>query len=242
MPKAVIGAKLKKEESCFRRNGELLCIKWCDKHQVIVLTTIDDAVEVAWKYDHHGNVQLKPKAFVEYTSNMRGCDLLGQLMTSYCMLCRSVKWWRKLFFHMLSLLLNNACMLHKKFSVKPLTHDVFLEHIVQYLLNESLGNATTKVMRKRPAEMSTSCQFEGHHYPVHIPKCSGSKIGSKKCSACNFAKKELFAHDFTISLKHKLTSYQCDVCKVPLCIEPCLKTYHKLANYKRSLLDYRSNF
>ena len=218
---------------------KLLCIKWCDKCQVIVLTTIDDAVEAAWKHDRHGNVQLKPKAFVEYTSNMQGCDLSDHLMTSYCMLRRSVKWWRKWFFHMLSLLLNNAHVLHKKFGVKPLAHDVFLEHIVQYLLNESLGNATTTVMRKRPAEMSTSCQFEGHHYPVHIPKCLGSKIGSKKCSVCNFGKKELFAHDFTLSLKCKLTSYQCDVCKVPLCIEPCFKTYHKLANYKRSLLDYR---
>ena len=229
MPKAVVRAKLKKEESCFCRNGELLCIKWWDKCQVIVLTTINDAVEVVWKHDHHGNTQLKPKAFVEYTSNMWVCDLSDQLMTSYCMLHRSVKWWRKLFFRMLSLLLNNAYVLHKKFGVKPLAHNVFLEHSVQYLLNESLGNATTKVMRKRPAEMSTSCQFEGHHYPVHITKCSGSKIGSKKCSACNFGKKELFAHDFTISLKCKLTSYQCDVCKVPLCIELCFKTYHKLA-------------
>ena len=169
---------------------------------------------------------------------MRGCDLLDQLMTSYCMLHRSVKCWRNLFFHMFSLLLNNAHVLHKKFGVKPVTHDVLLEHIVQYLINESMGNATTKVIRKRPVEMSTSCQFEGHHYPVYIPKCSGFKIGSKKCSACNFGKKELKATGHTCSLKCKLISYQCDVCKVPLCIEPCFKTYHKLANYKRSVLDY----
>ena len=57
MPKTVIGAKLKKGESCFHTNGELLCLKWCDKHQVTVLTTIDDAVEVAWKHVHHGNVR-----------------------------------------------------------------------------------------------------------------------------------------------------------------------------------------
>ena len=73
--------------------------------------------------------------------------------------------------------------------MKPLTHDVFLEHIVQYLPNESLGNATTKVMRKRPAEMSNSCQFEGHHYPVHIPKCSGSKIGSKNVQHATLVRK-----------------------------------------------------
>ena len=128
-------------------------------------------------------------------------------------------------------------MLHKKFGMKPVTHDVFLEHIVKYLINKSMGNATTKVIRKRPAELLTSHQFEGHHYPVHIPKCSGSKIGSKKCSACNFGKKELKATSHTSSLKCKLTSYQCDVCKGPLCIGPCFKTYHKLANYKRSLLE-----
>ena len=51
MPKDVVGEKLKKGESCFHRNGELLCLKRCDKHQVIVLTTIDDATEVAWKHD-----------------------------------------------------------------------------------------------------------------------------------------------------------------------------------------------
>ena len=130
-------------------------------------------------------------------------------------------------------------MLHKKFGVKAVAHDVFLEHIVQYLLNESMGNAITKVIRKRSAKISTCCQFEGHHYPVHIPKCSGSKIGSKKCSACNFGKKELKVTGYTSSLKNKLTSYQCDVCKVPLSAELCFKTYHKLTNYKRSLLDYR---
>ena len=102
MPKAVDGAKLKKGESCFCRNGELLCLKWCDKHQVIVFTTIDHAVEIAWKHDRQGNTKFKPKAFVEYTNNMRGCDLSDQIMTAYCMLHRSVKWWRKLFFHMFS--------------------------------------------------------------------------------------------------------------------------------------------
>ena len=71
---------------------------------------------------------------------------------------------------------NNAYVLHKKFGVKPLAHDVFLEHIVQYLLNESLHNATTKVTRKRPAEMSTSCWFEGHHHPVHIPKLEAKNV------------------------------------------------------------------
>ena len=132
------------------------------------------------------NIHLPQIPLINYVSDVEheedfGCDLSDQLMTSYCMLCQPVKWWRKLFFHMFSLVLNNTSVLHKKFGVKAVAHDVFLEHIVQYLLNESMGNATTKVIRKRHAKVSTACQFEGHHYPVHIPRCSGSKIGSKKC-------------------------------------------------------------
>ena len=42
-----------------------------------------------------------------------------------------------------------------------------------------------------------------------------------------------------IALKRKLTSYQCDVCEIPLCIETCFKTYHKVTDYRRSLLDFR---
>ena len=206
MPKAVVQANLKKGESCFCRNGELLCIKWCDKHQVTVLTTIDDAIEICWKHDRQGNAAFKPKALVEYTSNMQGCDLSDQLMTSYCMLHQSVKWWRKLFFHMFSLLLNNAYVLHKKFGIKSKTHDAFLENIVQYLVNELIGSATTRVIHKR-ADKAVGCQFEGHHYPVHIPKHPGSKIGSKKCTACNFGKKELSEAGHPVSLKCKLTSY-----------------------------------
>ena len=70
MPKTVVQANLKKGEFCFHRNGKLLCIKWCDKRQVTVLTTIDDAVEICWKRDRQGNAAFKPKALVEYTSNM----------------------------------------------------------------------------------------------------------------------------------------------------------------------------
>ena len=111
-------------------------------------------------------------------------------------------------------------MLHKKFGIKTKTHDAFLENIVQYLVNESIGSATTRVIRKR-ADKAAGCQFEGHHYLVHIPKHPGSKIGSKKCTACNFGKKELSEAGHPVSLKCKLTSYQCNVCEVLITKEVC---------------------
>ena len=84
--------------------------------------------------DIENYIHLPQIPLINYVSEVEheedfGCALLDQLMTSYCMLCQPVKWWRKLFFHMFSLLLNNAYGLHKKFGVKAIAHVVFLEHI-----------------------------------------------------------------------------------------------------------------
>ena len=93
LSKVVTLAKLKPGQSCFRRNSTLLCIKWCDKRSVLILSTIHDAVEInTGKKDRHGNPIIKPESVHEYTINMRGCDLSDQLMTSYSMLRHSVKW------------------------------------------------------------------------------------------------------------------------------------------------------
>ena len=115
LPKAITKCKLKPGEVCFRQNDALLCIKWCDKRSVLILSTIHEAVDInTGKIDRHGFPILKPEPVHDYTMKMRGCDISDQLMTSYSMLRRSVKWWRKLFFHLFALCINNAYILYKK--------------------------------------------------------------------------------------------------------------------------------
>ena len=148
LPKAETLAKLKPGQSCFRGNGTLLCIKWCDKRSVLILSTIYDAVEInTGKKDRHGNSIIKPESVHEYTINMRGCDLSDQLMTSYSMLRHSVKWWRKLFFHLFALCINNAYIVYKKFNNNPVPHDTFMEQLVKSLIQSSLQSRTVSVTR-----------------------------------------------------------------------------------------------
>ena len=94
LPRAVVDAKLKPGETCFRRADELLAIKWCDKRAVLILSTIHEAVEIpTGKKDRFDQPIIKPEAVHEYTKNMRGCYLADQLINSYCMLRRMCKWW-----------------------------------------------------------------------------------------------------------------------------------------------------
>ena len=234
LSKAVALAKLKPGQSCFRRAGPLLCIKWCDKRSVLILSTIHEAVEInTGKKDRHDNPILKPESVHEYTMNMRGCDLSDQLMTSYSMLRRSVKWWRKLFFHMFALCINNAYILYKKFNAHSRPHDTFMEDLAKYLIDSSLQSCTVKVSRPRAPQLpNPTIRLHERHFPSPIGKTS-TKSGSKKCSVCNFGKKAIIAKGYKgVTLPCKLTSYSCNSCNLPMCIYPCFELYHTKDKYQ----------
>ena len=163
---------------------------------------------------------------------MRGCDISDQLMTSYSMLRCSVKWWRKLFFHLFALCINNAYILYKKKTRKPVPHDTFIEYLATNLINSSLESRTLTVTRPRSPPTDTTNRLQGRHFPSYIGKVS-TKSGSKMCGACNFGKKQMTAKGYTgVNLPHQLTSYMCKICNVPLCIYPCFELYHTKDEYQ----------
>ena len=64
LPKAVTAAKLKRKGDCiFRRDGPLLCLKWQEKKDVLMLSTIHEAIFVeTGNVDRAGNKIEKPEA------------------------------------------------------------------------------------------------------------------------------------------------------------------------------------
>ena len=192
LPRAVVDAKLKPGEICYRRADELLAIKWCDKRAVLILSTIHEAVEIpTGKKDRFDQPIIKPEAVHEYTKNMRGCDLADQLINSYCMLRRTCKWWRKIFFHFFAACINNAYIIYKKYVRNPVSHDRFMEILAEKLIESSKDSCTLKVSRTRsPVVLDDSIHLQGRHFPSHIGKES-TRSGSKLCKVCNFGKKSI---------------------------------------------------
>ena len=234
LPRAVVDAKLKPGETCFRRADELLAIKWCDKRAVLILSTIHEAVEIlTGKKDRFDQPIIKPKAVHEYTKNMRGCNLTDQLINSYCMLRRMCKWWQKIFFHFFAACINNAYIIYKKYVRNPMSHNRFMEILAEKLIESLKDSCTIKVSRPRsPVVLDDSIRLEGRHFPCHIGKES-TKSGIKLCKVCNFGKKTIKEKGFDgITISQKLTSYMCKKYKVPLCIEPCFELYHTKDKYR----------
>ena len=124
---AVEEAKLYPGECVFRCNCEVLCLKYRDKRPVMFLSTIHQAVDTISSCRNHSGTVVRPQLINDYVKNIRGCDVSDQLLTAYSLHRRSVRWSRKLFFHFLALVINNAYVLFKKFARIRMSHYKFIE-------------------------------------------------------------------------------------------------------------------
>ena len=122
---------------------------------------------------------------------MGGCDTSDQLISYYSFLWKSVKWWKKLFIHLLNMLLLNPHILNSKYGCKKLDHQGYMEYMANYLITEGSVNCSLK----RPPVWCHSAQNDTQgivpmpmdlHLPQLIPRTDGSKRKSKQaCFACN---------------------------------------------------------
>lgn len=240
MPKTLGKCKLKPLESAFMRNGPLLCLKWigekkkCKKKPVTILTTIHAANELLTKKkDKHGNRVPKPVCIYEYTKYMSGVDISDQYMAYHVALRKSMKWSRKLFFHLFNMVILNSYLLNQKFGKKMAKQD-YIEYIATYLVETSIpGIILPGRMTYAPDSIARLVE---RHFPQKIATCKNGQL----CRACNFSPVQLskLGVDGTI-VKRKTTSYLCPECNVPLCVSPCFEIYHTFQDYKKVTLRNR---
>ena len=119
MPTEVTTAKLKKGEmtSSEVQKG-ILPLKWQDKWPVVMLSTIHDDSWVTkrrWTRLVAGGIEEieKPTMVEKYNTYMGGVDKGDQLMSYYGFSHRTVKWWRRAFFHLFENAIVNAYILYR---------------------------------------------------------------------------------------------------------------------------------
>jgi hypothetical protein len=117
VPKALKGTKLRKGEAVFRRRGNLLALKWHDKRDVSMLSTIHEAKRVVPEIDDNIDemAEMKPTCIADYCKFMGGVDVADHMLQYYSVFRKTNKYWRKLFFHLLNMIITNAWLLYKKY-------------------------------------------------------------------------------------------------------------------------------
>ncbi|XP_062393121.1 piggyBac transposable element-derived protein 4-like [Sardina pilchardus] len=209
------------------RDGPLLYVKWMDSQEVSVCSTIH-AAHGGDTVQRRGKNRLGawssqavpcPKPVVEYSKVMGGVDASDQLIQYYTAQHKTVKWYKKLFFHLLDIAASNAFILHKELMQemhrKSMTHKEFLEELCAELCGVSLASSQPeKAPPKRTAPVSC------------MPVCgidlytNGSRVsdGRRCCVHCKMQGRQT------------KTQWKCDLCDVYLCVQQgrnCFVDWHR---------------
>ncbi|CAG2197406.1 unnamed protein product [Mytilus edulis] len=233
VPKAFTEVKkLKQGQGIFRRMGNLLAIKFHDKRDVHMLSTMHEAkLIVTDRVNKDNEPVLKPNLVVDYCKFMGGVDMNDQICQYYDVLRKSVKWWKTLFFHLFNVLLVNVYVLFKKYGkpAKRRTHQMFRQSLIRALIDEAVDAPLPDNTKGRKCEPIG--RLTGKHFPQYIPAKEGAKRKRplRDCKACNFAPKDRQGN------RRTQTSFYCPKCVVALCVPDCFHEYHTKKDYKRKL-------
>jgi hypothetical protein len=160
---------------------------------------------------------------MSYKKHKIGVDKSDQLLSYYSFQRKSVKWWKKLFFHLFDLALVTAHILHQIRTKQKFRPYKFLEMVTEGLVSD-VGVEITKQSRK-----SYAGRLVGRdHFAFRIP-ATGSKQWGKTQRTCKVCA-DKGKHHAGKAIK-KFTTVYCRKCNVGLCLGECFEIYHTTVNY-----------
>lgn len=212
-----IEGKLKLGEREARCTDKLLAIHWKDRRDVYMLTSMNTNEMVdTKKIDRKtGKKYLKPKCVVSYNKNMGAIDKTDMLLSSTECVRRTLKWYKKLFFHIIDMSMLNAYSAYKTVTGKHISLADFQLTLINEILQKYKSSVKTTPSKGKKI-ISTDSRLSERHFPDLIPQTS-SKKQRRKCFVCSHK---------TEGKKRTDTLYQCNECNVGLCVVPCFKIYH----------------
>ena len=159
---------------------------------------------------------------------------------------RTVKWWKKAFFHIFSVALLNGYICYKEYcssnGIKPMFQRVFRKEFVKQLIEsvENVPSTSTTPGRKPQGEVLLRLQGSNGHFFNRIPATGKKSTVSRACVVCSPAEKSL-NRGAPKKRYGKETGFWCKKCQVALCQVPCHELFHTckdyIAAYKRWKAD-----
>lgn len=204
-PREVVDAKLKKGEVISRQKGDVTVLKWRDKRNVLTIST-SNGPEMEIVTNKRGTEVRKPSMVVAYNKGMSGIDRSDQMISYYSTPRKSLRWYIKIFFHLMDVALWNSTYITHKLNLnqKKITYLEFRDLVIK--------NYVGDLEVRRPLRPSTSSSSA--HLPVKLAK-------RVRCHVCRTALK-----------KRTDTFFTCSTCKdakskpLGLCMPLCFNKYH----------------
>ncbi|WAR15686.1 PGBD4-like protein [Mya arenaria] len=174
-----------KGDTYIMSTGPLSGMKYNDSNIVYILTTSYTCENVTHKQ------KIRPKCVVMYDKFMGGVDRSDQMVANFRLDLKVLKWWKKVFFHILGLTVLNSYIKYKGNVRNPMTHKQFRERLVEELVE--LGNICNTIpapLPGRPKSQPLDRLTARNHFPR---KLAGINPSARRCIVCNPAVREILA-------------------------------------------------
>lgn len=225
LPKALKSA-VPKGKVLMRQKGTLLAMKWKDKRDLHMLSTMHDASSTVKQVRSKTGMKdvRKPSCVITYNDFMLGVDRADQLMSYYPFDRKSLKWWKKVFFYLLSVAVCQAMIIYKiSYGIEISQYDFRLtlfRELFAATHDPTVPRILPSVSRnKRKASIDTLQRLEEVPELVFVPPTEKRMNAMRKCFVCS-------SHN-----TRKETRYMCATCNKAFCVVPCFSNYHTKINY-----------
>ena len=126
----------------YRRKGQVLCLHWKDKRDVYMITT--KHLPVMREAVTRTERKQKPVCNIDYSKLMNGVDQSDQMIAYMPMHRKTIKWWKKFAFHLITKAVVQAhCLFNVGQGKKKMTLEAFM-----ISLAHGLGDKSTTVVNQ----------------------------------------------------------------------------------------------
>lgn len=213
-PKEVAQQKLSKGELTFMASKNILAVKWQDRKPVTMLSTYHECPDYVEVTSQRGKKSLKPNVVNEYNQSMCGVDKEDEKLSSFPIMRRYCKGYKKIFFYLMDVTIYNASVLHQIKTGKKQTMSEFRVNIAEQILLNVQMPVVGAVGRASSGDTPTRLQAKHWgHFIGKIPTTSKER-NARRCRVCSANK------------KRSETVWWCKKCMVPLHLENCFEEYH----------------
>lgn len=205
-PADVKSAVLKKGETIARYAEGVMIGKWKDKRTVMYMSTQHENDMVTVLNKRKQEVQ-KPLPIVQYNAHMKGIDRCDQMMAYYPCERKTLRWYKKIFVHVLQMIVVNAMHLYNMHAIdKTMSLYDFRLSVIEGLLPP------------KHAPVPTPPRNALHKLVQNEERDKKGDRKRKECRVCYRTEK-----------KRKMTTFTCSVCpgSPGLCAVNCFDSFHK---------------
>ena len=224
--------RMNRGDYLWRCHGNLVAISWYDRRPVYIISTIhppdNNGAPCSVLRRSRGGPREEipcPPAQLDYQDYMGGVDLADQISTSFSVIRKSKKAWKKLFYYGLEVCLLNSFIVHKSVVEKPLDFLHYRLAIVRYLTEGQCFRKKAGRPPSRPLTDADSRRLNGQYHSIAV------EDKRRYCVVC--AKYASIEGLSTNSISK--TNTVCTTCdRKPLCVlakRNCWQKWHTLREY-----------